>query len=333
MAARSSFRALLLRQSDGQVTAAIEDVADADLPDGDVTIAVSHSSLNYKDGLVLEGLGGLAKSYPHVGGIDLAGVVEESRSASFKPGDAVIATGWFVGERHWGGYAAKARLKADWLVPLPPGLTAKRAMAIGTAGFTAMQAIIGLEAHGLEPSKGEVLVTGAAGGLGSIAVAILDRLGYRVVAASGRVEAHDYLTGLGASAIIDRKELSTPSGRPLEKERWAGAIDSVGGETLATALRQMRYGTAVAACGLAGGTTLPTSVLPFILRGVNLLGIESVQCPAPLRAHVWQRLTTDLAMDKLDAMTTVVPLGTLPDLAGRILKGDVRGRTVVDVNA
>ncbi len=328
-----TFRALLLRQSDGRVTAALEDLAVADLPAGEVTIRVTHSSLNYKDGLVLGGLGGLVKSYPHVGGIDLAGVVEESRSPAFKLGDAVLATGWFVGERHWGGYAAKARLKADWLVPMPAGLTAQRAMAIGTAGFTAMQSIVALEAHGLTPAKGEVLVTGAAGGLGSVAVAILARLGYRVAASTGRAEAHAYLTGLGAATIVERRELATPSGRPLDKERWAGAIDAVGGETLATVLRQMSYGTAVAACGLAGGNALPTTVLPFILRGVNLLGIESVQCPTPLRARVWHRLATDLPLDKLDAMTTVAPLGALPDLAPRILKGEIRGRTVVDVNA
>ena len=333
MAAQSRFKALLLRQADGKVSAAIEDVADTDLPEGEVTVAVSHSSLNYKDGLVLQGLGGLVKTYPHVGGIDLAGAVAESRAPGFKPGDPVLATGWFIGERQWGGYAAKARLKADWVVPMPAGLTAKRAMAIGTAGFTAMQAIVALEAHGLQPDKGEVLVTGAAGGLGSVAVAILAGLGYRVAGSTGRVATHDYLAGLGAGAIIDRKELANPSGRPLEKERWAGAIDSVGGETLATVLRQMRYGASAAACGLAGGHALPTTVLPFILRGVNLLGIDSVQCPALARATIWRRLAADLPMDKLDDVTSVVPLDALPGLAARIIKGEIRGRTVVDVNA
>lgn len=333
MADGATFRAMMVRQADGGVVAAIEDVPVASLPEGEVTVAVSHSSLNYKDGLVLRGLGGLVKTYPHIPGIDLAGVVEASTAPAYRAGDPVIATGWFIGERHWGGYGAKARLKADWLVPMPAGLDARRAMAIGTAGFTAMQAIVALEAHGLKPDGGEVLVTGAAGGLGSVAVAVLAKLGYAVAASTGRAETHAYLTALGARAIIDRKELATPSGRPLDKERWAAVIDSVGGETLATALRQTRYGGSVAACGLAGGNTLPTSVLPFILRGVNLLGIDSVQCPGPLRRRIWTRLASDLPLDKLDAATTVVPLGALPDLAARILKGDVRGRTVVDVAA
>lgn len=333
MAANTTFKALVVRQGDGAITAAVEHVPVADLPPGEVTVAVAYSSLNYKDGLVVRGLGGLVRSYPHVPGIDLAGTVESSESPSFGQGDPVLATGWFIGERYWGGYAQKARLKADWLVPLPAGLTTKRAMAIGTAGFTAMQAVVALEAHGLEPGAGEVLVTGAAGGLGSVAVAILAGLGYQVVASTGRVETHEYLTGLGATAIVDRKDLATPSGRPLEKERWAAAIDSVGGETLATVLRQTRYRGSVAACGLAGSNTLPTSVLPFILRGVNLLGIDSVQCPPELRRRVWQRLATDLPLDRLDAATTVVPLGAVVDLAPRILKGGLRGRTVVDVNA
>jgi acrylyl-CoA reductase (NADPH) len=333
MVTDGTFRALMVRQADGAVSAAIEDVPMASLPEGEVTVAVSHSSLNYKDGLVLRGLGGLAKTYPHIPGIDLAGTVERSTVPAYRAGDPVLATGWFIGERHWGGYATRARLKADWLVPMPAGLDARRAMAIGTAGFTAMQAILALEDHGLKPGNGEVLVTGAAGGLGSVAVAVLAKLGYTVAASTGRAETHDYLTGLGAATIVDRKELATPSGRPLEKERWAGVVDSVGGETLATALRQTRYGGAVAACGLAGSNTLPTSVLPFILRGVNLLGIDSVQCPTALRRRIWTRLAGDLPLDKLDAATTVVPLGALIDLAPKILKGEVRGRVVVDVEA
>ncbi|MEX2649477.1 MAG: MDR family oxidoreductase [Alphaproteobacteria bacterium] len=333
MTGSATFRALVVRQADGAVSAAIEDMATGSLPEGEVTVDVQYSSLNYKDGLVLRGLGGLVKTYPHVPGIDLAGTVAESAAPIYRKGDAVIATGWFIGERHWGGYARKARLKADWLVPLPAGLTAKRAMAIGTAGFAAMQAIVALEAHGLAPDKGEVLVTGAGGGLGSVAVAVLAKLGYQVAASTGRVETHDYLTRLGAASIIDRKDLATPSERPLDKERWAAAIDSVGGETLATVLRQVRYGGSVAACGLAGGNALPTTVLPFILRAVNLLGIDSVQCPAPLRRRIWDRLATDVPMDKLDAATTVAPLGALVGLAHKILKGEVRGRTVVDVNA
>ena len=333
MASDTTFKALVVRQGDGAFSAAVEDVPVADLPPGEVTVAVAYSSLNYKDGLVIRGLGGMVKSYPHVPGIDLAGTVESSESPSYKKGDSVVATGWFLGERQWGGYAQKARLKADWLVPLPAGLTAKRAMAIGTAGFTAMQAIVALEEHGIEPGAGEVLVTGAAGGLGSVAVAILAKLGYRVAASTGRVETHEYLAGQGATTILDRKELATPTGRPLEKERWAAAIDTVGGETLATVLRQTRYRGSVAACGLAGSNTLPTSVLPFILRGVTLIGIDSVQCPPELRRRVWRRLATDVPLERLDRATTVVPLDALIDLAPKILKGAVRGRTVVDVNA
>ena len=328
----ATFRALLLRQTDGKVTAGVEDVDEGGLPAGEVTVRVAYSSLNYKDGLVLQGQGGLVKTYPHVPGIDLAGTVESSNVPGYRADDAVLATGWFIGERQWGGYGAKARLRADQLVPLPPGLDARHAMAIGTAGFTAMQSVLALEDHGLNPAKGEVLVTGAAGGVGSVAVAILAKLGYRVAAATGRAEMHDYLKGLGAARIVERKDLATPSGRPLDKEVWAGVVDCVGGETLATALRQTMYGCAVAACGLAGGAGLPATVLPFILRGVNLLGIESVQCPTARRRRIWDRLVADLPRDKLDATIEVVGLGDLPGLAPRIINGAVRGRVVVDVS-
>jgi acrylyl-CoA reductase (NADPH) len=328
----ATFRGILLRQADGKVAAAVEEIDDSALPPGEVTVRVAYSSLNYKDGLVLQGQGGLVKTYPHVPGIDLAGVVEHSSVPGFRAGDPVLATGWFIGERQWGGYARRARLKADQLVPMPAGLDARRAMAIGTAGFTAMQALLALEDHGLAPAKGEVLVTGAAGGVGSIAVAVLARLGYRVAASTGRAELHDYLKGLGASRIVDRKDLATPSGRPLEKETWAGVIDSVGGETLATALRQTLYGCSVAACGLAGGPGLPATVLPFILRGVNLLGIDSVQCPTARRRRIWDRLASDLPREALEATIAEVGLAEVIALAPTIIKGGVRGRVVVDLS-
>jgi acrylyl-CoA reductase (NADPH) len=326
-------KALLLRESDGKVKAAIEAVAESDLPPGDVTVAVEYSTLNYKDGMILNGLGRLVRKYPHVPGVDFAGTVEASQSPEWKPGDPVVLTGWRVGEVQWGGYAGKARVRASQLVRLPQGLTAKRAMAIGTAGFTAMLAVMALEDHGLTPAHGEVLVTGAAGGLGSVAVAILARLGYTVSAATGRPEQHDYLRGLGASGFVARGDLAKPPSRPLDAERWAGAIDGVGSTTLATVLTQMKYGGAVAACGLAGGNDLPTSVIPFLLRGVSLLGIDSVMCPVERRRIAWQRLAEQLPLEKLDALTEVVPLAALLDLGRRILDGAVRGRVVVDVRA
>jgi acrylyl-CoA reductase (NADPH) len=288
--------------------------------------------LNYKDGMILKGIGRLVRSYPHVPGVDFAGVVETSEHADFKPGDEVILTGWRVGETHWGGYSQKARVKGDWLVKRPSGLTAQQAMAIGTAGFTAMLAIVALERHGLSPEKGEVLVTGAAGGVGSVAVAILAKLGYQVAASTGRVAEHDYLRELGASSIVERAELSAPPSRPLAAERWAGAIDAVGGTTLASLLTGIKYGGSVAACGLAGGNELTTTVLPFLLRGVNLLGIDSVMCPKAQRIAVWDRLARDLPLDKLDALTCRAGLKDLPDLADKILHGQVRGRVVIDVD-
>ncbi len=325
------FPALVLTEADGKVSASLKDLTTSDLPEGDVTVRVTHSGLNYKDGMIVNGIGRLVRNYPHVPGIDFAGVVEASDSDKYKPGDEVVLTGWRVGEVHWGGYAGMARVKSDWLVPLPTGLTAKRAMAIGTAGFTSMLCVDALENHGVTPGDGEVLVTGAAGGVGSVAVAILAQRGYAVAASTGRAEQHDYLRGLGAAAIIERAELSEPSKRPLEGERWAGAIDTVGGTTLALLLSQVRYGGSVAACGLAGGATLETTVLPFLLRGVNLLGIDSVLQPFENRSRIWQRLAKELPMDKLDALTEEIALADVPKAAGDILKGQVRGRLVVNL--
>lgn len=327
------FKAILLNESDGKVSAELAELDEAELPEEEVTVAVEYSTLNYKDGMALNGLGRLVRSYPHVPGVDLAGTVEASSSPTWKPGDKVILTGWRVGEHHWGGYAEKARVKSDWLVPLPDGLTTKRAMAIGTAGFTAMLAVMALEEHGLAPEKGEVLVTGAAGGVGSVAVAILAKLGYRVAASTGRAEAHGYLKDLGADSIIDRAEIATPSGRPLDKERWSACIDAVGGPTLACVLPQIAYRGSVAAVGLAGGNKLETTVIPFLLRGVKLLGIDSVMSPLEERREAWRRLVRDLPMDKLDAMTEEVSLAEVLPLGSAILKGGVRGRVVVDVRA
>ncbi len=326
------FKALLLEEADGKVSSSLQDLDETRLPEGDVTVAVDYSTLNYKDGMVLNGIGRLVRSYPHVPGVDFAGTVAESANPDFDVGDKVVLTGWRVGEAHWGGYAQKARVKGDWLVPLPEGLSTKRAMAIGTAGFTAMLAVLALEEHGVTPESGEVLVTGAAGGVGSVAVAILTNLGYQVAASTGRAETHDYLRALGAASLIDRAELSEPAGRPLDKERWAGCIDSVGGTTLAHLLTNIAHGGSVAAVGLAGGSKLETTVIPFLLRGVNLLGIDSVMCPKARRTAAWQRLSQDLPMDKLDAMITEATLGDLPGLASDILKGQIKGRVVVDVN-
>ena len=327
------FRALILREEDGQVVPRIEAVDEALLPPGDVTVRIECSNLNYKDGMVLQGLGRLVRTYPHIPGIDFAGTVERSESPDFEPGDPVILTGWRVGEAQWGGYAEKARVRASYLVRRPEGLSARQTMAIGTAGFTAMLAVIALERHGLRPASGDVLVTGAAGGVGSIAVSLLSRLGYRVVASTGRPELREYLTELGAAELIERVSLAAKPSRPLDSERWAGAIDAVGGATLATILTQLKYRASVAACGLAGGSDLPATVLPFLLRGVNLLGIDSVMCPREERIEAWQRLVRDLPLDRLERMTETVPLSSLPDLAPKILKGEIRGRIVVEVSS
>ena len=327
----ATFRALVLHEEGGKVAPRIEPVDEARLPPGEVTVAVECSTLNYKDGMILQGIGRLVRSYPHVPGIDFAGTVERSESPEFAPGDPVILTGWRVGETQWGGYGEKARVKASHLVRRPEGLTARQAMAIGTAGFTAMLAVLALERHGLCPSAGDVLVTGAAGGLGSIAVSLLARLGHRVVASTGRPQLRDHLTGLGAADLIDRSTLAAKPSRPLDSERWAGAVDAVGGTTLATILTQLKYRAGVAACGLAGGSELPATVIPFLLRGVSLLGIDSVMCPREERIEAWRRLARDLPLDRLERMTQTVPLSALPQMAPQILQGAVRGRTVVDV--
>jgi acrylyl-CoA reductase (NADPH) len=329
--ANTGFSALLLEEKDGKVSASFPALEDATLPPGDVTVDVTHSTLNYKDGLILNGLGRLVRKYPHVPGIDFAGTVAASQSPAYKPGDKVLLTGWRVGELHWGGYAQKARVKADWLVPMPAGLTSQRAMAIGTAGFTAMLCVLDLEARGLKRDGGEVLVTGAAGGVGSVAVAILAKLGYTVAASTGRAVQADYLKSLGASTIVPRAELAVEKPKPLAGERWNYAIDTVGGLVLANVLTGLKYGTAVAACGNAGGIDLNTTVLPFILRGVDLIGVDSVMRSFADRKAAWDRLVRDLPMDKLDAMVTQAGLRDLPALAGQILKGQVRGRVVVDV--
>ena len=325
------FKALLLEKNEDGVTSRIAEIEDSALPDGDVLIDVSHSTLNYKDGLVLNGLGGLVRDYPHVPGVDLAGQVAESSHPDYEAGDAVVSTGWHVGERHWGGYAEKARLRGDWLVKLPDGLSARQAMAIGTAGFTSMLAVMALEEHGATPDGGPILVTGGAGGVGSVAIAILAKLGYEVTASTGRASSHDYLKDLGASEIIERSLLSDGPGRPLDKATWAGCIDAVGSTTLATAISQMKHGGAIAAVGLAGGNDLNTTVIPFLLRGVKLLGIDSVLCPKPRREAAWQRLASDLPLDKLEAMISTARLEDLPQLGSDILKGQVKGRVVVEL--
>src|SRR6516165_1822965 len=328
-----AFRALVLNQGpDRKVGGAVETLADDTLPAGDVTVAVAHSTLNYKDGLILTTGGGLVKSWPHVGGIDFAGTVEHSDDPRFKPGDQVVLNGWRVGELHWGGYATKARVKGDWLVKLPPSLSTKRAMAIGTAGYTSMLCVLALQKHGIRPESGEVLVTGAAGGVGSIAVAILARLGYQVVAATGRPQEGEYLKSLGAATIIERKELTEAPDRPLLSERYAGVVDTVSGVMLARALAQVKYGGAAAVCGLAGGPAFPGSILPFILRGVTMYGIDSVMLPKAPREEAWKRLGTDLPLDKLDATVSEAGLSDLMALAPKILKGEIRGRVVIDVN-
>jgi acrylyl-CoA reductase (NADPH) len=328
-----SFRALVLSQgADRKVSGVIETLPDDKLPAGDVTVAVEYSTLNYKDGLVLTTGGGLVKAWPHVGGIDFAGTIERSDHPSFKPGDKVVLNGWRVGELHWGGYATKARVKGDWLVKLPVAISSKRAMAIGTAGYTSMLCVMALEKHGLKPSAGDILVTGAAGGVGSVAVAILGKLGYRVVAATGRPQEGDYLKSLGAAAIMERKELTEAPDRPLLSERFAGVVDTVSGLMFAKALAQVKYGGAAAVCGLAAGPAFPGSILPFILRGITVYGIDSVMLPKGPREEAWRRLGTDLPLDKLDSTVSEAGLSDLMALASKILKGEIRGRVVVDVN-
>jgi acrylyl-CoA reductase (NADPH) len=328
-----TFRALVLSQgADRKVTGAVETLPEEKLPAGDVTVAVDYSTLNYKDGLVLTTGGGLVKTWPHVGGIDFAGTVEASDNAGFKAGDKVVLNGWRVGELHWGGYATKARVKGDWLVKLPAAISSKRAMAIGTAGYTSMLCVMALEKHGIKPASGEILVTGAAGGVGSVAVAILAKLGYNVVAATGRPQEGDYLKSLGATTILDRKELTEAPDRPLLSERFAGVVDTVSGVMFAKALAQVKYGGAAAVCGLAAGPSFPGSILPFILRSVSVYGIDSVMLPKGPREEAWKRLGTDLPLDKLDSTVSEAGLSDLMALAPKILKGEVRGRVVVDVS-
>jgi acrylyl-CoA reductase (NADPH) len=325
-----AFRAVVIDKGEGGQTVALRDFEEADLMDGDVTVRVSHSTLNYKDGLALTGKAPVVRRFPMIPGIDFAGTVESSSHPDFKPGDAVVLNGWGTGETHLGAYGEKARVKGEWLVPLPQGLTAEQAMAVGTAGYTAMLSLLALEKHGLTPDRGPAIVTGAAGGVGSVATALLAAAGWHVIASTGRPQEADYLKGLGAAEIIDRAELSAPA-KPLAKERWAAGIDSVGSQTLANLLAMTKYRGAVAACGLAGGMDLPTSVAPFILRGVSLLGIDSVMAPKPLRLEAWARLARDLDPAKLAAMTTVIPLDRVIEAGKDILAGKTRGRVVVAV--
>jgi acrylyl-CoA reductase (NADPH) len=328
----NTYPAIVATEVDGKSSAALQQLSDDDLPEGDVTVDVTFSSLNYKDGLAVTGKGRIARSFPMVCGIDLAGTISASTAPQWQPGDDVICTGWGLSETHPGGYTRRQRLRSSWLVARPDGMTLQQTMAVGTAGLTSMLCVLALEGNGLDPSvDGEVLVTGAGGGVGSVAVAILSKLGYRVAASTGRPETHDFLHRLGATTIVDRAELSTP-GRPLDKTRWAAAVDCVGGQTLATVLSQTAYRGSVAACGLTGGNDLPCTVLPFILRGVSLLGVDSVQCPSEVRATAWQRLADDLDSDLLDSLTTVEPMSRVPELAEQILAGQTRGRVVIDVN-
>jgi acrylyl-CoA reductase (NADPH) len=327
-----TFTALVVDNQDGAVRAEIRSVERSGLPPGEVLVRVSYSSMNYKDGLALTGQGKIIRQYPMVPGVDLAGVVEESHTPEFAPGDQVVMTGCGPGEYRWGGYAELASVNGEWLVHLPSGMDARQAMGIGTAGFTAMMSVMALEEHGLQPGGRPVIVTGAAGGVGSVAVAILAHLGYDVVASTGRATAHAYLRELGASEILEREALAAPSPRPLESERWGGAIDSVGGDTLAGLLRTMAFGTCVTVCGLAGGAELRTTVHPFILRGVSVLGIDSLRAPQARRRAVWARLARDLPLDTLERIIQLVPLRDVPTLATEILSGRVRGRTVVEIH-
>ncbi|MCP5366245.1 MAG: oxidoreductase [Hyphomicrobiales bacterium] len=324
-------KAILIDKDDDAYRAEVSDVDEGDLPEGDVTVRVAYSTLNYKDSLAITGASPVVRKFPMVPGIDLAGTVESSDHPGCKPGDTVVLNGWGVGEVHWGGLAQKARLKGDWLIPLPAAFTPRQAMAIGTAGYTAMLCVLALEDHGVTPDQGEVLVTGAAGGVGSVAVAVLAKLGYTVIASTGRAAEEDYLKGLGAAGIIDRAELSE-KGRPLGKERWAGAVDAVGSHTLANACATTKYGGTVAACGLAQGFDLPATVMPFILRGVTLAGVDSVYCPRPRRLRAWERLAADLDPAVIERMMHEITLAEAIPAAADQLAGKVRGRVVVDVN-
>jgi acrylyl-CoA reductase (NADPH) len=326
----TTFKAIVIDKTESGQTVALTDFDEKDLMAGDVAIRVEWSTVNYKDGLAITGKAPVVRRFPMIPGVDLAGTVEASSHPHWKPGDKVIVNGWGLGETHLGAYAEKARVKGEWLVPLPASMTTRDAMAIGTAGYTAMLAVMALERHGLTPDRGGIIVTGAAGGVGSVAVALLATLGYRVTASSGRPHESDYLKALGATEIIDRKELAGPA-KPLAKERWAGGIDAVGSTTLANVLSMTRYGGVVAACGLAGGLDLPATVAPFILRGVSLLGIDSVMCAIAVRRAAWMRLASDLDRSKLAAMTTEIGLADVIPAADRIVAGQVRGRLAVKV--
>ncbi|MCK6391235.1 MAG: oxidoreductase [Azonexus sp.] len=325
------FQGIVINKDDAGYHAALQSIDEASLPAGDVTIRVQYSTLNYKDGLAITGKGPVVRKFPMVPGIDLVGQVEASAHADYAVGDTVVLNGWGVGEGHWGGLAQMARLKGDWLVPLPSAFTPRQAMAIGTAGYTAMLCVMALERHGVTPDNGDIVVTGAAGGVGSVAVALLAKLGYRVVAVSGRASEADYLKSLGAVEVMDRAELASP-GKPLARERWAGAVDVVGSHVLANVCAQMRYDGVVAACGLAGGADLPATVMPFILRGVTLAGVDSVMCPRPRRLEAWQRLARDLEIDRLETISTEIGLSEAIPVAAQLLEGKVRGRVIVDVN-
>lgn len=326
----ATFKAIRIDKAEGGQTARLVDFDETELMDGNVTVRVEWSTINYKDGLAITGKAPVVRRFPMIPGVDFVGMVEASSSPEWKPGDRVILNGWGVGETHLGAYAEKARVRGEWLVPVPGGMTGREAMAIGTAGYTAMLAVMALERHGITPDRGPIVVTGAAGGVGSIAIALLAKLGFSVIASTGRPQEEPYLRSLGASEIIERQELSAP-GRPLGKERWAGGIDSVGGTTLANVLAMTRYGGAVAACGLAGGMDLPTTVAPFILRGVSLLGIDSVMCPQAIRREAWQRLATDLDRGRLQTMTSEIQLSEVLTTAPAILDGRIRGRIVVKI--
>ncbi len=325
-----SFKAIRIDKADKGTTATLTQFDETELMDGDVTVAVEWSTLNYKDGLAVTGKAPVVRRFPMIAGIDFAGTVAQSSHPAWKAGDKVVCTGWGMGETHLGAYAERARVKGDWLVRLPDGLSAREAMAIGTAGFTAMLAVLALEKHGLTPQAGPVVVTGAAGGVGSVATTVLAKLGFHVIASTGRLSEAPYLKDLGAAEVIDRNELSGPA-KPLAKERWAGGVDSVGSTTLANLLSMTKYGGAIAACGLAGGMDLPSSVAPFILRGVCLLGIDSVMCPLPLRKLAWERLARDLDRTKLSEITHEIGLDQVVGMGAQILAGQVRGRVVVKI--
>jgi acrylyl-CoA reductase (NADPH) len=333
MALPDPFRALVLENSNGTVSAAVKQLPVDSLPEGDILVSVAYSNLNYKDALAVTNRGKIARRFPMVAGIDFAGVVAESTSGSFKPGDPVVLTGWGVGEEQWGGFAQLARVKSEWLLPLPEGLTLKRAMQIGTAGLTAMFCMMALEEHSVRPDRGEIIVTGATGGVGCVAVMLLAKLGYKVVASTGKADAHEFLKSLGAHEVLDRNKLAARSDKPLERGRWVGAVDSVGGETLAALLRQMEREGCVTAVGLAGGAEFHATVYPFILRAVSLIGVSSGSMAAERRRTAWTRLASELPMETLDRLTRTARLADVPALSEQMMDGKIRGRVVIDVNA